>query len=193
MAVPAPSRTAASAQAVNVSVAAIQASAAPWSSMPRDDERFAAVAVGDRPGRELAESPDGWVERGEYPDLAQRESGGGEQQREQAPGEAVVEVVDHAGLRRRGQRGFAVADQRGDLSGGQVGAEGAVGGGGAGDGEVAGGLVETHGQAAAVRAGEVDFHDDGGGPGQALVDAEQDVGGDDPGPRRRPDDHEGYR
>src|SRR6266542_4258245 len=147
MAVPAPSRTAASAQAVNVSVAAIQASAAPWSSMPRDDERFAAVAVGDRPGRELAEA----------------EGGVGEGEHERCRPQPVL-------------RG-----------------EGAGGGGGAGDGEVAGGLVETHGQAAAVRAGEVDFHDDGGGPGQALVDAEQDVGGDDPGPRRRPDDHEGYR
>ena len=39
------------------------------------------------------------------------------------------------------------------------------------------------------RAGpdQVDLHDDGGGPGQALVDAEQHVGGDDPSPGRGPD------
>ena len=69
-------------------------------------------------------------------------------------------------------------------------ASAAGGQGGGGDGEVAGGLVEAHGQAAAGRADEVDLHDDGGGPGQALVDAEQDVGGDDPAPGRCPDQHE---
>ena len=50
------------------------------------------------------------------------------------------------------------------------------------DGAVAGGLVEAHGQAALAGADEVDFHDDGGRPGQALVDAQQHVGGDHPSP-----------
>ena len=74
-----------------------------------------------------------------------------------------------------------------------LGGERAGGGGRRGDGEVAGGFVEAHGQAAPVWAGEVDFHDDGGGPGQPLVYAEEHVGGDDPAPGRGPDDEQGYR
>src|SRR6266568_3912203 len=205
---------------------------------PDDDERLAAVPVGQWSGGELTEAPHGGVERGEYADLAEGEPGGGEQQGEQTPGQPVIEVVHHAGLRRRGEGGFAVADQRGDAAGGQGGAvdagrrvggfvvgvaagfpdeeggqaeaEGGVheaeqercraqpvvrcevagGGGRCGDGEVAGGFVEAHGQAAPVGAGEVDFHDDRGRPGQALVDPEQHVGGDDPPPGRRPDDEQ---
>ena len=50
------------------------------------------------------------------------------------------------------------------------------------DGAVAGGLVESHGQAALAGADEVDLHDDGGRPGQALIDAQQHVGRDHPAP-----------
>jgi hypothetical protein len=61
---------------------------------------------------------------------------------------------------------------------------------GDGDGAVAGGLVEAHGEAAACGADEVDLHDDGGRPGEPLVDAEQDVGEHHPAPRGRPHQQE---
>jgi hypothetical protein len=66
----------------------------------------------------------------------------------------------------------------GDVAGGQ---------GGDCDAEVAGGFVQAHGQAAAFWADEVHFHHHGGGPGQALADAQDDVGGDDPAPVRGED------
>ena len=62
------------------------------------DEPLAADPVGQRAGDELAEAPHGGVERGEDADAADGQAGGGEEDREQAPGEAVVEVVDQAGL-----------------------------------------------------------------------------------------------
>ena len=75
------------------------------------------------PVSELAESPDGGVERGEDADLADGQAGGGEQDREQAPGQAVVEVVDHAGLAGRGQRRLAKAGLDEDLPVGELGVE----------------------------------------------------------------------
>ena len=102
------------------------------------------------------------------------------------PGVVAGLADEHGGQSEaEGGEGDAEQERRGaqPVLGGQP----AGGQGGGGDGEVAGGLVEAHGQAAAGRADEVDLHDDGGGPGQALVDAEQDVGGDDPAPGRRPD------
>src|SRR6266540_2864592 len=205
--------------------------------------RTAAIAVRRRPGGQLLEPPHGRVERGEGTDAGQREAGGGEQDREEAPGEAVVEVVDHTRLAGRGQGGFAEADQGENLTGGQpavmragggdaggglvvgvparlaygqrgqaeaergvgggeqerggpqpvVGGQGPGGHGGAGERGVAGGFVESHREATASRADQVDLHDDGGGPGQPLVDAEQDVRGDDPAPGRCPDQQERYR
>jgi hypothetical protein len=62
--------------------------------------------------------------------------------------------------------------------------------GGEGYAAVAGGLVEAEREAAAARADEVDLHDHGHGPGEALVGAEQDVGGDDPRPARRDGDQQ---
>jgi hypothetical protein len=53
-----------------------------------------------------------------------------------------------------------------------------------GDSAVAGGLVQPQREAAPLRPDEVDLHHDRHRPGEALVDAEQDVGGDDPGPAR---------
>ena len=61
---------------------------------------------------------------------------------------------------------------------------------GEGEGEVAGGLVEAHGQSTAAGADEVDLHDDGGGPGQSLADAEQDVRGHHHPPSWRPDEQQ---
>src|SRR3712207_8761964 len=46
------------------------------------------------PGDQLPESPDRGVDRGEDPDARDREPSGSEQDREQAPSEAVVEVVE---------------------------------------------------------------------------------------------------
>ena len=52
--------------------------------------------------------------------------------------------------------------------------------GAGGDRAVPGRFVEAEGQAAPARTDEIDLHDHGRRPGQALVDAEQDVGGHDP-------------
>jgi hypothetical protein len=62
------------------------------------DEGFAADAVGEPAGVELAEAPGRRVERGEDPDASDGHAGGGEEDREQAPREPVVEVVDQPGL-----------------------------------------------------------------------------------------------
>jgi len=59
--------------------------------------------------------------------------------------------------------------------------------GGQGDGNVAGCLVEAHRQAAAGGADEIDLHDHRARPGQALVEAEEDVGDEHPAPVGRPD------
>ncbi len=61
------------------------------------------------PVRDLRDAPDGRVERGDQADLADAGAVGGEEERNEAPGEGVVEVVDQAGLRARAQRGLAVA------------------------------------------------------------------------------------
>ena len=49
------------------------------------------------------------AEEGEQADLPHRQPRRREEERKEAPGEAVVEVVDQAGLARRGQRGLAEA------------------------------------------------------------------------------------
>src|SRR5665811_550100 len=61
-----------------------------------------------------------------------------------------------------------------------------------GDAEVSRGFVEAHGQSAPVRADEVHFHHHGGGPGQSLADAEDDVGCDDPSPGWSEDEQQGH-
>ena len=66
--------------------------------MPADDELLAADAVREAAGDELAETPDRGVDGGEDADAGDGEAGGGEVEREEAPGEAVVEVVDESGL-----------------------------------------------------------------------------------------------
>ncbi len=69
----------------------------------------------------------------------------------------------------------------------------ARGEGGERDGQVARGLVEAHGETPLPGPDEVDLHDHGRGPRQALVDPEQDVGRDDPRPARGRDDEERHR
>src|SRR6516162_8558684 len=56
--------------------------------------------------------------------------------------------------------------------------------------EIAGELVQAHGQAARLRPDQIDLHDYGHRPGKALVDAEEGVGSDHPIPAWRPDYHE---
>jgi hypothetical protein len=60
---------------------------------------------------------------GQDADLTDGQAVAGEQDREQAPGDAVVEVVDHARLTGRGQGRFGEAGQPGDLVGGQMAAD----------------------------------------------------------------------
>ena len=99
------------------------------------DQRLAADPVRQRTGDELAEAPHGGVDGGEHADAADGEAGVGEEDREQAPGEAVVEVVDEPGLRARRQRLLAERGEGEDLAGGELVVEGVVGG------DVGGGLV----------------------------------------------------
>ena len=73
---------------------------------------------------------------------------------------------------------------------GEVGCEPAARSGGQRDAAVAGGLVEPEREAAPPRTDEVDLHDHGHGPRQALVDAQQHVRGDDPAPARRRGDQQ---
>jgi hypothetical protein len=81
---------------------------------------FAADAVGQRAGDELPDAPDRRVRRGEHADLADRQPGVGGQQREHAPGEAVVEVVDHARLAGCQRCLVPERGERGDLARGQL-------------------------------------------------------------------------
>ncbi len=65
----------------------------------------------------------------------------------------------------------------------------AGGPGGDRDRAVAGGLVEAERKPPAGRSGKIDLHVDRGRPGETLVEPEEHIGRDDPGPRRCPDDH----
>ncbi len=94
---------------------------------PGDDEEFAANAIGESTGHELAEAPDRGVDGREHADTCDGESRGGEVQREDAPGEAVVEVVDEAGLAARRQRWLSKTGQCEDLTGGESLSERAIG------------------------------------------------------------------
>jgi hypothetical protein len=58
------------------------------------------------------------------------------------------------------------------------------------NGPIAGGFVQSHRQATSRRSHQVDLHNDGRGPAEPLVDAEQQVGEDDPAPARSADDEQ---
>jgi hypothetical protein len=96
------------------------------------DEVFAADVVGIPAGDQLPGPPYGGVQRGENADLGDAQPVGGEQEREDAPSEGIVEVVDHAGLAGGGQGGFGEAGAPGDLARAQVEARAVAGGLGAG-------------------------------------------------------------
>ena len=71
--------------------------------------------------------------------------------------------------------------------------EGAGDKGGGGDAEVAGRLVESERKTAPARAGQIDLHHHRHRPGEPLVDAEQEVGGDDEPPGRGETDQQRHR
>ena len=52
---------------------------------------------------------------------------------------------------------------------------------------------EADGKAARFWSDQIDLHDHSHGPSEALIDTEQHVGGHDPIPAGRPNDHEGDR
>ena len=87
--------------ATNADAGGDRRDARPPAQHPADDERLAAHPIRQRAGDDLTDAPDGRVERGQHADLADREPGGREEQRQQAPGHPVVEVVDEAGLATR--------------------------------------------------------------------------------------------
>ena len=95
--------------------------------------------------------------------------------------------------KREGEQRDASAGAHEHVTGRELARQPATGSRGHGDAAIARGLVEPEREAPPVRADEVDLHHDGHGPGEALVDAEQDVGGHDPAPARGDGDQEGNR
>ena len=88
--------------------------------------------------------------------------------------------VSHAEIERLGPQ----PEARGDVAGGER---------RAGHGNVPGELVQPHGQAAPLRADQVDLHDHGGRPSKPLAHAEEEVGHEHPFPARCPHEEEGHR
>src|ERR1019366_2292847 len=84
------------------------------------DQPFAADPVRQCAGGELPGAPDGRVKGSQDADLADGQPVAGEQEREDAPGDAVAEVVDHARLAGGRQGRFGEAGEPRDLAGGQV-------------------------------------------------------------------------
>ena len=70
---------------------------------PGDDQRFAAGVVGEPAGQQLPGAPDGGVDGGDGSDLGDAGTVCGEVERDEPPGERVVEVVNEARLRARAQ------------------------------------------------------------------------------------------
>src|SRR5690606_22670477 len=112
-----------------------------------DDEGFAADAVGEVAGGDLADAPQDGVEALDEADGGQAEAVVGEEKGEDAPGESVVEVVDEAGLAGAAQG--AVAPGGAGEGGGEAGR--LVGGRGLGvlgefEGDVGCGVADDEGQ-----------------------------------------------
>src|SRR3972149_6384942 len=89
------------AQAAKSAPRAMPARAPAWSSIPPT------ISLRRPPRSDLGDAPDRRVDRHQQPDLAERQAGTGEEEREDAPGQAIVEVVDEAGLARRRERWIA--------------------------------------------------------------------------------------
>jgi hypothetical protein len=136
----------------------------------------------------LPNPPDGRVEGGQDADAADRQAVAGEQQREDAPGEAVVEVVDHAGLAGRGQGLLLEAGKQEDLPGGQ-----ALVGSGRGV-DVGGGLMFGEGAGLAHQQGRQAKAEAGVGKAEEeRLRAQPRVGGDEPGGKRGDGDRHSRR
>ena len=132
----------------------------------RDDQPLPAPPVGQGAGEQLPDAPHGRVERGQDADPADRQSGGGEQDREQTPGEAVVEVVHQSGLAGRGQGGLLEAGLHEHLTVGQLAVEVVVPAVGAGDvagrleAGVVAGLLDHQGRQPQAERGEGDAEEE---------------------------------
>jgi hypothetical protein len=61
------------------------------------------------------------------------------------------------------------------------------------DSKIAGELVDAHCKTASLRTDEIDLHDHGHRPAEALIDPEQHVGEDDPAPCRGEHQEKGHR
>src|SRR5439155_16936799 len=85
-------------------------------------ELFATEPVRERPGRNLQDAPHGGVDSLDDADARDAEPIAGEEQRIEAPGHAVVEIVDEPGLARREET--YVAECRDIEDGGQGRADG---------------------------------------------------------------------
>ena len=59
------------------------------------------------------------------------------------------------------------------------------------DRDIAGEFIQSDSKTSQFRPDQIDLHDDRHRPGEALIDAKQGVGCDDPFPARRPDEHDG--
>src|SRR3712207_6141360 len=77
-----------------------------------DDERLASGAVGPVSGPDLSDAPDSGVEPSDEPYVARGCAVCDKEERHDAPGESVVEVVDQSRLRARSQRWVAKARLR---------------------------------------------------------------------------------
>ena len=86
------------------SEAARTASAAAWTSIPATISGFRPTRSDQWPVPDLADAPHGGVEASDQPDLSGARAVRGEEQRDDAPGQRIVEVVDEPGLRAGAQR-----------------------------------------------------------------------------------------
>ncbi len=135
-----------------------------------DDHPLAAPPVRQCTGGQLADSPHGRVQRREDADPADGQAGRGEQDREQPPGEAVVEVVDQPGLAGRGQGRFLEAGLDEHLPVGELVVQVVVASVGAGDvadgleTRVFAGLLHGEGGQSQTESREGDAEQEGRGP-----------------------------
>ena len=91
---------------------ASSASAAAWISIPATISGLRPTPVRPVPGPDLAHRPDAGIEPGDQSDLSGAGAAGGEEERDQAPGQGVVQVVDQPRLGAGAKGGLAVGGVR---------------------------------------------------------------------------------
>jgi hypothetical protein len=207
------------------------------------DEPLPADAIAERAGPKLRHAPSRWVDEREQTDLADRQTGRREEEREQTPRQPVVEVVDEPRLTGARQRRIAPAHAREQPR--RVASPGVVSSGmvvclrlvphvphrvaneqlregepqddrsdteveglrpqpvarrdltgrirGERHRQIAGELVQAHGEPALSGPDEVDLLDDGGRPREPLVHPKQNIREHNPRPGRGPDHEKGHR